>query len=285
LSPITAVFERLAGSNTGDGRGGGRGGGSAEGALIAYVMGGDPDLATSASVIDAVVSGGADIIEVGIPFSDPIADGRSIQAADVRSLGSGTTPALVLDLIREAKSRNPGVPIVAMTYYNILFSKGLDRFLEEAKSHGVDGLIVPDLPYDEIRDYAPLAARHGLDAVLLAAPTSTPARMKAIAEHTSGFLYLVSLTGVTGARTDIKQSTVELIRAAKKYAKRVPLGVGFGISTPDHVRAILGAGADAVVVGSAIVDRVSTFQKEGPEKMLSDVEGYVRSLKDATRSA
>jgi tryptophan synthase alpha chain len=285
LSPITAVFERLAGSNTGDGRGGGRGGGSAEGALIAYVMGGDPDLATSASVIDAVVRGGADIIEVGIPFSDPIADGRSIQAADVRSLGSGTTPALVLDLIREAKSRNPGVPIVAMTYYNILFSKGLDRFLEEAKSHGVDGLIVPDLPYDEIRDYAPLAARHGLDAVLLAAPTSTPARMKAIAEHTSGFLYLVSLTGVTGARTDIKQSTVELIRAAKKYAKRVPLGVGFGISTPDHVRAILGAGADAVVVGSAIVDRVSTFQKEGPEKMLSDVEGYVRSLKDATRSA
>jgi tryptophan synthase alpha chain len=285
LSAITAVFERLAGSKTGDGRGSGSISSRAEGALVAYVMGGDPDLATSASVIDAVVRGGADIIEVGIPFSDPIADGKSIQAADVRSLGSGTTPALVLDLIREAKSRNPAVPIVAMTYYNILFSKGLDRFLEQAKGHGVDGLIVPDLPYDEIRDYAPLAARHGLDAVLLAAPTSTPARMKAIAEHTSGFLYLVSLTGVTGARTDIQQSTVELVRAAKKYAKRVPLGVGFGISTPDHVRAILGAGADGVVVGSAIVDRVSTFQKEGPEKMLSDVEGYVRSLKEATRSA
>jgi tryptophan synthase alpha chain len=288
LSPITAVFERLAGSKGGRESGGGRGSGSrrsrAEGGLVAYVMGGDPDIATSGSVIDAVVRGGADIIEVGIPFSDPIADGRSIQAADVRSLGSGTTPALVLDLIRDAKSRNPTVPIVAMTYYNILFSKGLDRFLGEAKGHGVDGLIVPDLPYDEIRDYAPLAARHGLDAVLLAAPTSTPARMKAIAEHTSGFLYLVSLTGVTGARTDIQQSTVELIRAAKKYTKRVPLGVGFGISTPDHVRAILGAGADAVVVGSAIVDRVSTFQKEGSERMLADVEGYVRSLKEATRS-
>jgi tryptophan synthase alpha chain len=253
-----------------------------EGALVAYVMGGDPDLATSASVIDSVVRGGADIVEVGIPFSDPIADGRSIQAADVRSLASGTTPSWVLEMVAAAKSRNPAVPIVAMTYYNILFSHGVDNFLREAKASGVDGLIVPDLPYDEINEYAPLAARHGLDAILLAAPTTTPARMKAIAEHTSGFLYLVSLTGVTGARTRVEESTVELIRSAKSYAKRIPLGVGFGISTPDHVRAILAAGADAVVVGSAIVDRVATFQTRGPEKMLADVESYVRSLKHAT---
>jgi tryptophan synthase alpha chain len=267
LSPISAVFQRL-----GD-----------EGALVAYLMGGDPDLSTSASVIDAVVRGGADIVEVGIPFSDPIADGKSIQAADVRSLAAGTTPAQVLDLIGEAKSRNPAVPVIAMTYYNIIFSNGLAKFLSTARGHGVDGLIIPDLPFDEIEEYAPLAKRYGLDAVLLAAPTTTPARMKAIAKHTSGFLYLVSLTGVTGARSDVQQSTVGLIRFAKRYSSKVPLGVGFGISTPDHVRAILAAGAEAVVVGSAIVDRVAGYQKEGPVRMLANVESYVRSLKEATR--
>jgi tryptophan synthase alpha chain len=269
LSAISAVFEARRG----------------EGALIAYVMGGDPDLGTSALVIDAVVRGGADIVEVGIPFSDPIADGKSIQAADVRSLAEGTTPAKVLELIAGAKRRNPGVPIVAMTYYNILYSNGLEKFLEAAKAHGVDGIIVPDLPFDEIREYAPLAKKHGLDAVLLAAPTSSPARMKAIAKQTSGFLYLVSLTGVTGARTDVQETTVGLIRLAKKYAGRVPVGVGFGISTPEHVRAVLDAGADGVVVGSAIVDRVATFEKTGPIMMLASVEGFVRSMKSATKRA
>jgi tryptophan synthase alpha chain len=268
LSAISAAFQRLNG----------------DGALVAYVMGGDPDLGTSAEVIDAVVRGGADIVEVGIPFSDPIADGKSIQAADVRSLAAGTTPAKVLDLIDAAKSRHPRVPVVAMTYYNILFSNGLDRFLEAAKGHKVDGLIVPDLPFDEIQEYAPLARRHGLDAVLLVAPTTTPARMRSIAAHTSGFLYLVSLTGVTGARADVQQSTVGLIRSAKRYAAKVPLGVGFGISSPEHVRAVLDAGADAVVVGSAIVDRVARFQMDGPTMMLASVEGFVRSLKAATRA-
>ena len=172
-----------------------------------------------------------------------------------------------------------------MTYYNILYSNGLDKFLAAARGHGVDGLIVPDLPFDEIQEYAPLAKRYGLDAVLLAAPTTTPARMKAIAKHTSGFLYLVSLTGVTGARSDVQQSTVGLIRSAKRYADKVPIGVGFGISTPEHVRAILAAGADAVVVGSAIVDRVASYQKDGPVRMLANVESYVRSLKDATKGA
>ncbi len=267
MSAISAVFERLEG----------------EGCLVAYVMGGDPDLSTSASVIDAVIKGGADILEVGIPFSDPIADGRSIQAADVRSLEAGTTPANVLELIEAAKSRHPLVPIVAMTYYNILFSNGLERFLDAAKSHRVDGLVVPDLPFDEIGDYVPLAKGRGLDAVLLAAPTSTPARMKAIASQTSGFLYLVSLTGVTGARADVQRSTVELVRSAKRYAAKVPLGVGFGISTREHVRTILDAGADAVVVGSAIVDRVARCRNDGTLKALAGVESYVRALKSATR--
>lgn len=251
--------------------------------MVAYLMGGDPDLGTSSDVIDAVVKGGADIVEVGIPFSDPIADGRSIQAADVRSLAAGTTPAGVLGLIERARTRHPRVPVLAMTYYNILFSNGLEGFLEDAKRHGVDGLIVPDLPFDEIREYSRLARRHGLDAVLLAAPTTKPERLRSIAAQTSGFLYLVSLTGVTGAREDVSESTVKLIRSTRRYAGSVPLAVGFGISTPEHVRSVLGAGADGVVVGSAIVDRVARFQSDGRAEMLASVEDYVRSMKDATK--
>lgn len=269
MSAISGVFERLRG----------------EGALVAYVMGGDPDVGTSALVIDAVVRGGADILEVGIPFSDPIADGKSIQAADVRALGAGTTPAKVLDLVSNAKARHPTVPIALMTYYNILYSNGLDAFLERAKAHGVDGLIVPDLPFDEISGYAPLAKRHALDAILLAAPTTTPARVKAIAAHTSGFLYLVSLTGVTGARQSVGEGTVELVKRAKRIVPRVPIGVGFGISAPEHVRAVIGAGADAVVVGSAIVDRVAKSQGGGLASMLATVEEYVRAMKAATKRA
>ncbi len=252
---------------------------------MAYVMGGDPDLPTSAKVIDSVIRGGADIVEVGIPFSDPIADGKSIQAADVRSLAAGTTPPQVLDLVKGVKSSHPEVPIAVMTYYNILYSNGVEAFLDAAKAHGVDGVIVPDLPLDEVEGYAPLAKEKGLDAILLAAPTSSPSRMRAIINHTSGFLYLVSVTGVTGARSEIQESTLDLVRSAKASTSKakIPLGVGFGISSPDHVRAVLDAGADAVVVGSGIVDRVAGYQTAGGPLTLVKVNDYVRSLKAATK--
>ena len=263
------MFERLAG----------------QGALVAYVMGGDPDPAASGHVFDAVVKGGADIIEVGLPFSDPIADGKSIQAADVRSLSSGTTPAHVLKMIASAKSRHPGVPVVAMTYYNILYSNGVEKFLEAAKAHGVDGIIVPDLPFDELADYTSAARSRGLDAILLAAPTTSPSRMRAIARRTSGFLYLVSLTGVTGARSDVQDSTVALIQQAKKFTEeeKVPLAVGFGISTPDQVRVVIRAGADAAVVGSGIVDKVANYDRAGSAVTLVKIQEYVRTLKEATK--
>lgn len=248
-------------------------------------MGGDPDLPTSSKVIDSVVKGGADMLEVGIPFSDPIADGKSIQAADVRALSSGTTPAKVFEMIKQVKAAHPDIPIAAMTYYNILYSNGVESFLQSAKAHGVDGLIVPDLPLGEVADYSALARAKGLDTILLAAPTTPPPRMKAIVKHTSGFLYLVSVTGVTGARAKMEESTLDLVRAAKHYTEQasVPLGVGFGISTPDHVRAVIGAGADAVVVGSGIVDRVATGHASGMAPTLASVQEYVRSLKAATR--
>lgn len=254
-----------------------------EGALVAYVMGGDPDIPTSSKVIDAVVAGGADILEVGIPFSDPIADGRSIQAADVRSLSSGTTPRGVLKLIRSVKTRHD-IPVVVMTYYNILYSNGLERFLDEASGSGVDGLIVPDLPLDEVTEYVELARKRTLDTILLAAPTTNPDRMKALVNHTSGFLYLVSVLGVTGAWATVLESTLKLVRFAKRYTKgRVPLAVGFGISRPEHVRDVLKAGADAVIVGSGIVDRVGE-QRGSIQEMLKSVENYVRSLKTATKT-
>ena len=255
-----------------------------EGALVAYVMGGDPNPELSLKVAEAVIEGGADIVELGVPFSDPMADGKSIQEAAVRSLASGTRPRDVFQMTKELKKRHD-VPIALMTYYNILYSPGLEKFLSEAKLAGVDGMIIPDLPLDETVDYSRIAKKNGVDTIFLAAPTTTPERMKSIVANTSGFLYLVSLLGVTGARSDLKESTVELVKSAKRFTRgRVPLAVGFGISTPEHVRTVIRAGADGAVVGSAIVNRVADY-KDRQRAMLKDVENYVRSLKTAAKTA
>lgn len=253
-----------------------------EGALIAYVMGGDPDIETTEKVVGALAAGGADIIELGIPFSDPIADGKSIQEAAVRALASGTRPVDVLRLVAKIKKRRD-IPIAIMTYYNILYSPGLDRFLADASEAGVDGLIIPDLPLDETAEYSRIARRHRLDTILLAAPTTSPDRMKSLVMHSTGFLYLVSLLGVTGARSQLDADTLKLVRSTKRLTRgKVPLGVGFGISRPEHVRAVLGAGADAVIVGSSIVNRVASGKPQA--EMLKEIEEYVRSLKAATRA-
>jgi tryptophan synthase alpha chain len=245
-------------------------------------MGGDPTPGGTRRVIDAVVRGGADMLEIGIPFSDPIADGKSIQAAAARAFSSQTTPNDVLTIALDAKRRH-GLPVILMTYFNILFSSGLEEFLERSRKNSIDGLIVPDLPLDEAASYAKIARGKDMDTILLAAPTSSADRMRRITKQTSGFLYLVSLLGVTGARTELEQSTVELIRAAKRFTSgKIPLGVGFGISQPEHVRRAIEAGADAVIVGSGIVDRVGKYKGTG-EEALRDVEGYVTSLKEATR--
>jgi len=227
------------------------------------------------------VEGGADAVEIGIPFSDPIADGRSIQQAAVRSLAAGTRPSDVLRLVSRLRRSHADVPMAVMTYYNILFSPGLVAFLDGARAAGVDGLIVPDLPLDETAEYSRLARARGLDTILLAAPTTPPERMTSLVEHSSGFLYLVSVRGVTGARAEVGAETLRLVGAAKRRTRgRIPLAVGFGISRPEHVRAILGAGADAVIVGSSIVERVSSGKPR--DEMLREVRDYARSLKAAT---
>jgi len=268
LSQISEKFEQLAGRE--------------DRALIAYVMGGDPTPEISQSVVDAVVKGGADIVELGIPFSDPIADGTSIQAAGVRALSARTRPVDILEIAKKAKEKH-GLPIILMSYFNILFSQGVDNFMRHSRESGVDGIIVPDLPVDEVGPYSAVARQHALDTILLAAPTTPPKRMKLLASHSSGFLYLVSLLGVTGARENLQEGAVSLVRYAKKYTGgKIPLAVGFGISRPEHVAAVLGAGADGAIVGSGIVNQVERHQNES-EKMFAEVERYVRSLKAATR--
>ncbi|QQG48535.1 MAG: tryptophan synthase subunit alpha [archaeon] len=250
------------------------------GGLVAYVMGGDPGLGRSERAIEAVLRGGADVLEVGVPFSDPIADGKSIQAASVRALGARTTPGDVLELVARVRKRFDS-PIALMSYFNPILSKGPTRFLEEAKESGVDGLIVPDLPLEEAGAFGRSARRRGIDSILLATPTTSGVRMKEIVRNTSGFLYLVSLLGVTGAREELGARTSDLVRLAKKTTEgRVPLAVGFGISKPGHVKAVIGAGADAAIVGSAIVDRIAASNGE-----MRSVQAYVRSMKNAAMSS
>lgn len=253
------------------------------GALVAYLVGGYPDLEGSLEAVGAVVKGGADLVELGIPFSDPIADGRTIQAAGASALAAGVRPGDVMRIAAEARARYD-VPVVLMTYYNIVYANGVERFLREAKKMGVDGVIVPDLPFDESEAYSRLSRKVGVDAILLAAPTTPDARMRKLVERTSGFLYLVSLLGVTGARASLGGDTTQLISRVRRLTERkVPLGVGFGISRPEHVREVIAAGGDAAIVGSALVDLVSKHQRDRGT-MARELELFVRSMSAATRA-
>jgi tryptophan synthase alpha chain len=251
------------------------------GVLIAYMMGGDPNIDASYKLAKAAISGGADIIELGIPFSDPIADGRSIQAASVRALQSKTTPDDVIRVGTKLK-RDFHIPIVLMTYYNLVYSKGIRNFFDAMNKGQIDGIIIPDLPVEEVHLLREQAGTKSVDVILLAAPTTPSQRLVKIAGLTNGFLYLVSVVGVTGARSEIKDASLEFVSKAKRLTNgRVPLVVGFGVSKPSHVSRFINAGADGVVVGSAIVDFVSSL-KESPN-LFEEVEKFVGSLKEAAR--
>jgi len=227
-----------------------------EGALIGYVTAGDPTPGQTPLIAEALINGGVDILELGLPFSDPIADGPTIQAASVRALKAGTTPNKVLELARAVK-RTHDVPVVIMTYFNPVFRMGLDRFCSSAKECSVDGLIIPDLPVEEAADYRKKAKSKGIDTIFLAAPSTSIKRLDRIVSCTSGFLYLVSHFGVTGERGTIEGSTIQLIKRVHPYTKgRVPLAVGFGVSKPEHARSIIEAGAEGVVVGSVFVNMI-----------------------------
>ena len=252
-------------------------------ALIGYIMAGDPTPEATPKIAEALVKGGVDILEVGLPFSDPIADGPTIQAASVRALAAGTTPMQVLEIAKEIKSKH-NVPVVVMTYYNPLFRIGLDKFCGLAKDCMVDGFIVPDLPVEEAADYKKAAKAHSLDTIFLAAPSTSNERLNEIIECSSGFLYLVSRFGVTGAKTTVEDSTLQLIKRIQPFTKgKIPLAVGFGISKPEHVKRIIAAGADGAIVGSAFINVIQKNSKNIPA-MLKELQATAQELKSATKS-
>ncbi len=247
-------------------------------ALITYVMAGDPDLATSREMALACAAGGADILEIGMPFSDPIADGKTIQGAGERALRAGTTIASCLKLAAEVRRRTPAA-IALMGYVNPVLAYGEERFLDACAASGVDALILPDLPPEEAGPFRAAAAVRGVKLVFLLAPTSTPARVAAACDAATGFLYFVSVTGVTGARTSLPADLGAKVKAVQKRSP-VPVVVGFGVGTPAQAR-IVGKLADGVVVGSAIVERIA---EGGSRKVRADrVRRFVASLSRALR--
>jgi len=249
-----------------------------EPALVTYVMAGDPDVASSKAMALACIEGGADLIELGIPFSDPIADGPTIQKAAERALASGTRLADVLEVARAVRAKSE-VPIALMGYLNPIHSRGLDRFVDDCVAAGVDALIIPDLLPEEAGELLSLATPRGLKIVFLVAPTSGPDRIRAAAQAATGFLYFVSVTGVTGARKALPKAIGAQV-AAVRAASKVPVVIGFGVSDPEQARA-LGKLADGVVVGSAIVNRIA---EGGSRKARAErVRKFVASLKRAQR--
>jgi tryptophan synthase alpha chain len=249
-----------------------------EPALVTYVMAGDPDLATSKAIALACVAGGADLVELGIPFSDPIADGPTIQLAAERALAAGTTTAGVLEVARAIRDRSD-VPVALMGYLNPILAHGVERFARDCERAGVDALVVPDLLPEERELLAPAAAR-GIRSVFLLAPTSDAGRIDAATRASSGFLYFVSVTGVTGARKALPADLGAKVAAVRERSP-VPVVIGFGVGTPEQARAV-GALADGVVVGSAIVSRAA----EGGSRAAraARVEAFVRSLRAGLRA-
>ena len=244
--------------------------------LVAYLTAGDPSLDATRRIVLAAAEAGADVVELGVPFSDPLADGPVIQRASERALHAGTTLGGVLDLVREIRARSQ-VPLVLFTYFNPVLQMGLDAFAECARSSGADGALVTDLPPEDSADYRRALHSRGLDTIYLAAPTTGDERMHRIAEASSGFLYVISRTGVTGERDSLADELPALLRRARRSTS-LPIAVGFGISLPGHV-SLLGGLADAAVVGSALVAEVE--RARSAEEAASNVAARVRLLKQA----
>jgi tryptophan synthase alpha chain len=249
-----------------------------ERALVPFVTAGDPDLAATQSLVLALAQSGADLIEIGIPFSDPLGDGPVVQRANERALRSGTSLRRVLELVKTLRPQ-VDLPLVLMGYTNPILAMGEERFAEAAAAVGVDGVIVVDLPPEEDEDLFGALAANGVDAILLAAPTTQPKRLAMLAERTRGFLYYVSLTGVTGARSELARGIEASVREIRAISE-VPVCVGFGVSTPEQVREV-GRFADGVVVGSALIEAI---QRAGPGPAAVDAAArFVAGLKAPLR--
>jgi len=250
-----------------------------EGALIGYVMAGDPSPEPTVDIANALIKGGVDILELGLPFSDPIADGPTIQKSGGRALKAGMNSDIYFDIVKKIDSK---IPLVCMTYYNLILQRGLDKFTKDCKDSGISGLIVPDLPIEESDPLLQECKNSGIDLIFLVASTTTEERMKKILESATGFLYVVSLLGVTGARDNLSDSIKPTLDTIRKQNPAIPIAVGFGISKPEHVKDVLGSGADGVIVGSAFI-RIIADNLDNKEKILPELEEFAKKLKDSTR--
>ena len=241
-------------------------------AFIAFITCGDPDLATTEEAVRAAAANGADLIELGIPFSDPTAEGPIIQGANIRALKGGVTTDKIFAFVRELR-RDVDVPMVFMTYANVVFSYGAEKFISACRDIGIDGLILPDLPFEEKEEFLPLCRQYGVDLISLIAPTSEN-RIAMIAKEAEGFLYIVSSLGVTGTRSEITTDLDSIVRVVRQNTD-IPCAIGFGISTPEQAGKMARI-ADGVIVGSAIVKLLEKYGKEAPRY----VGEYVRAMKE-----
>ena len=246
-------------------------------AFIPFITCGDPDMATTAAAVRAMAQNGADLIELGIPFSDPTAEGPVIQAANIRALSGGVDTDKIFDFVRDLR-KDVTVPMVFMTYANVVFSYGSEKFISICREIGIDGLILPDIPFEEKEEFSEICRRYDVDLISLIAPTSE-SRIGMIAKDAEGFIYLVSSLGVTGVRSEITTDLGAIVKVIRENTD-VPCAIGFGISTPEQAKQMAGL-ADGAIVGSAIVRLLEQYGKDAPEH----IGEYVRKMKEAVRSA
>ncbi len=246
-------------------------------ALIPFITAGDPDLETTAAALRVLERNGADLIELGVPYSDPLADGPTIQAAATRALAGGTRLEAVLEMVQSLTDLRS--PIILFTYYNPILNRGIKPFLNRLSKAGVRGLVVPDLPLEEAEGLLQPAADSGIEVTLLVAPTTPKERIEAIARQSQGFIYLVSVTGVTGVRSGLEARVQDLLHQLRSVTSK-PIGIGFGISLPEHAQQVKDWGADAVIVGSAFVKRLADGT---PAEGLEAIGEFCQSLKSAIR--
>ncbi len=244
-------------------------------AFIPFITCGDPDLETTAAAVRAAAANGADLIELGIPFSDPTAEGPVIQGANIRALAGGVTTDKIFALVKELR-QDVEVPMVFMTYANVVFSYGAERFISSCRDIGIDGLILPDLPFEEKAEFVPICKQYGVDLISLIAPTSEN-RIAMIAKEAEGFLYIVSSLGVTGMRSEIKTDLASMIKVVRQNTD-IPCAIGFGISTPEQAKKMADL-SDGAIVGSAIIKLLEKYGEDAPQY----VGAYVKSMKDAIR--
>ncbi len=242
-------------------------------AFIPFITCGDPNLETTAKIVREAVANGADLIELGIPFSDPTAEGPVIQGANIRALSGGVTTDKVFDLVRDLR-RDVTIPMVFMTYANVVFSYGAEQFIGTCKEIGIDGIILPDLPFEEKKEFLPICQKYDVDLISLIAPTSEN-RIAMIAKEATGFIYLVSSLGVTGTRSEIKTDLASIVKVIRENTD-VPCAIGFGISTPEQAKKMADV-SDGAIVGSAIIKIIEKYGEESPKY----VGEYVKSMKDA----